>query len=65
MVDSAEKKKKSAFIGALGNFSIQYNLSSVSTALPIMSSSTFPEPGWTSYTIKGLLFAIALLPTFI
>jgi PHS family inorganic phosphate transporter-like MFS transporter len=53
----SERKKKSGFISAMGNFSIQYNLSSISAALPIMTDTLFTEPDWATYVLKGLVFA--------
>ncbi len=53
--------RKSAFISAMGNFSIQYYLSSASVALPIMSDIEFPEPTWVPYTLRGLVFAGAVV----
>lgn len=62
--------KKSNFVGAMGNFSIQYNFSCLSIAVAIMTSHQdvvvqsgdalapdYPEPGWTKFTLLGLVFA--------
>ena len=56
-MDNKARKKKSEFIAAMGNFSIQYNLSSISAALPLMHDTLFPEPEWSQYVLKGLVFA--------
>ena len=55
-------KKKSGFIAAMGNFSIQYNLSSASVVLPpSIMSDIYDEPSWSTYTLKGLVFAGAMV----
>ena len=53
---------KSDFLSAMGNFSVQYNLSSASVAVAIMSSSgVYPEPAWAKFVLLGMVFAGAVL----
>lgn len=55
---SGAPKKKSNFIAAMGNFSIQYNLSAASVVLsPGIMGDLFPQPSWAKYSLKGVVFA--------
>jgi PHS family inorganic phosphate transporter-like MFS transporter len=56
-----------AFISALGNFSVQYNLACLSIAIAFMTytdssvSAYSPEPSWGKYTILGSVFSGAAI----
>eukprot|EP00291_Cryptomonas_curvata_P014594 CAMPEP_0172155066 /NCGR_PEP_ID=MMETSP1050-20130122/2411_1 /TAXON_ID=233186 /ORGANISM="Cryptomonas curvata, Strain CCAP979/52" /LENGTH=162 /DNA_ID=CAMNT_0012823907 /DNA_START=47 /DNA_END=531 /DNA_ORIENTATION=- len=65
------ERKKTNFGPALGNFSIQYNLSCAGIALQIMRTCSdgdpqtceggdYPQPAWVKYTLLGLVFAGAV-----
>jgi PHS family inorganic phosphate transporter-like MFS transporter len=68
----APAKGKSNFIGAMGNFSVQYNLACLSIALAIMKtqggtvlpskpgpgqSADYPEPDWAVKSLLAMVFA--------
>ncbi len=56
------EKSESNFVGAMGNFSIQYNLSAASIALPFLQSHpAFAPPGWVHYVGLGTVFVGAVL----
>jgi MFS family permease len=56
------EKKESNFVGAMGNFSIQYNLSAASIALPFLQSHpAFDPPTWVHYVGLGAVFVGAVL----
>eukprot|EP00048_Salpingoeca_helianthica_P018608 m.242536 g.242536 ORF g.242536 m.242536 type:complete len:522 (+) comp25827_c0_seq1:324-1889(+) len=55
------KGGKSDFLASMGNFSIQYNLSSASVAVAIMNSSKYPLPEWARFSLFGLVFAGAVV----
>eukprot|EP01051_Picozoa_sp_SAG22_P015292 SAG22_NODE_1975_length_3221_cov_2.215247_4_plen_283_part_00 len=58
----AAAKKESNFVGAMGNFSIQYNLSAASIALPFLQSHPhFAQPKWVHYVGLGSVFVGAVL----
>ena len=49
-------------IPALSNFSIQYNLSAASIALPFMQSHpAYAPPGWVQYVLLGAVFVGAVV----
>jgi len=69
--EEAHELSFNSFGPALGNFSIQYNLSCAGIALQIMNSCSddngpackegdYPEPDWAKYTLLGLVFAGAV-----
>lgn len=51
---------KAAFIGAVSNASVQYNMQALSIALAFMKSQ-YPQPGWVKNTVLGAVFAGALV----
>jgi MFS transporter, PHS family, inorganic phosphate transporter len=55
------KARKSDFLASMGNFSIQYNLSSASVAVAIMDGSKYPLPEWAHFTLFGMVFAGAVV----
>ena len=56
------QKTESNFVGAMGNFSIQYNLSAASIALPFLQSHpAFAPPKWVHYVGLGAIFVGAVL----
>ncbi len=56
------QKSESNFVGAMGNFSIQYNLSAASIALPFLQSHpSFAPPKWVHYVGLGAIFVGAVL----
>lgn len=72
---SAAPKKKSNFVGAMGNFSVQYNMTVLSVALAFMKSHSdevvesddladYPEPVWASKTLLAMVFVGAILGMF-
>lgn len=55
-------KGESNFVGAMGNFSIQYNLSAGSIALAFLQSHPkFAQPEWVHYVGLGAIFVGAVL----
>ena len=56
------QKGESNFVGAMGNFSIQYNLSAASIALAFLQSHPeFAPPQWVKYVGLGAIFVGAVL----
>ena len=56
------RRGRSNFIPALSNFTIQYNLTSASIALPFMQAHpAFAPPGWVAYVLLGAAFIGAVL----
>ena len=61
-IQVSKKEDKSNFVPALSNFSIQYNLSAASIALPFMQSHPhFTPPDWVHYVVFGATFLGAVI----
>jgi MFS transporter, PHS family, inorganic phosphate transporter len=68
----APVKKKSNFIGAMGNFSVQYNMQCLSAALAIMKThadsssgpADYPEPAWAVKSLLAMVFTGSVVGMF-